>query len=251
MTPDHTKCSHSPAQAPQTAARILVADDDETTRQFLGEVLNSMGYEVTCCADGRAAAALAATEFYDALILDCRMPHAGAISVLTVLRADAAARSVRSPAIATSADVPPELRAELHAAGFAAVLEKPCQQADLHKLLGNVLGTRAALATLDDREALAATGDAQTMQALRTLLHAELAQLDDDLPDLAHRPRELVERLHRLRSACGFCGASRLGAQARTLHLKVLASAAAPAEDDLAAFRDDLRTTIDALAVPA
>ncbi|TCV97506.1 response regulator receiver domain-containing protein [Luteibacter rhizovicinus] len=250
MTPACPNPAELPLPSAHGKTRVLVADDDDTTRQFLGEALRGMGYEVTTCTDGRAAASLAAAEFFDALILDCRMPHAGAISVITVLRADTAARSCRSVAIATSADIPDELKIELHSAGFAAVLEKPCQLAELQRVLIDTLGTRAAVAVLDDREALAATGDPNTMRALRSLLHEELLQLDDELDTLSISPGDFAERLHRLRSACGFCGATRLGAQARALHIGLVASASVPDADSVDTFRADLRATIDALRFP-
>jgi HPt (histidine-containing phosphotransfer) domain-containing protein len=84
------------------------------------------------------------------------------------------------------------------------------------------------------------------MQALRSLLREELAALLQELDPLCTDPARLVERMHRLRSACGFCGAPALSAQAMHLQRQVEAdgSAARGAQDR---FRQALVATLAAL----
>lgn len=66
--------------------RVLVADDDETTRETVRDVFVQQGCEVTACIDGRAAIdavrahAAAATPF-DLVISDIRMPDANGYEV--------------------------------------------------------------------------------------------------------------------------------------------------------------------------
>jgi len=227
---------------------ILVADDDASTRQFLAGALGTQGYLVTVAQDGAEALASARAIPFDALLLDCRMPRGGALDVLTTLRDDTAAASRTATALATSADMPPGLRASLIDAGFAGVVEKPCRIAALVDTLAATLGVDPRLHVLDDEAALAATGDAATMRALRSLLRAELAELMSDLDTLARDPDETIERMHRLRSGCGFCGATRLGMQAKALQTHV-DNARAVAPEALARFHDELRRTLAALDV--
>jgi HPt (histidine-containing phosphotransfer) domain-containing protein len=52
--------------------------------------------------------------------------------------------------------------------------------------------------------------------------------------------------MHRLRSACGFCGAARLGAQAKALQAH-LRDTRAVVPDALARFRAELDATLAAL----
>jgi len=225
---------------------ILVADDDASTRQFLAGALGTQGYRVTVAQDGAEALAFARATAFDALLLDCRMPRGGAVEVLTTLRDEPAAASRTATALATSAEMPPGLRASLIEAGFAGIVEKPCRIAALVDTLAATLGVDASLHLLDDDAALAATGDAATMRALRSLLRAELAELMADLDALARDPDETIERMHRLRSGCGFCGATRLGMQAKALQIQVdSARAVTPAA--LARFRGELRNTLAAL----
>jgi CheY-like chemotaxis protein len=226
--------------------RLLVADDDPSTRQFLAGALDGHGYTVILACDGAEAVALACAQRFDALILDCRMPHAGAIEVLAVLRADPASASRKAVALATSAEVSSSLRTELLKAGFAGVIEKPCRIASVADTLAATLGIDGDLRVLDDHAGLTAAGDPATMQALRALLRTELVELAGELETGPTDPAALVERMHRLRSACGFCGAARLGAQAKALQAH-LRDTRAVVPDALARFRAELDATLAAL----
>ncbi|HET6803817.1 MAG TPA: response regulator [Frateuria sp.] len=225
---------------------VLVADDDPASRRFLGDGLRALGVQVHECADGQMALARAAIETFDLLLLDCRMPGAGAHEVLAALRADAQARSADAPAVATSAEVSADDRQRLLTAGFSDVLLKPCELEALRPLvsLARTSGRRAPL--LDDAAGLVSSGDQGTMQALRGLLREELSTLVQELDHFCTDPPRLVERLHRLRSACGFCGASALSLQATHLQrqLETRGSAVDGARER---FRQALITTLAAL----
>ncbi|WP_213950161.1 response regulator [Luteibacter sp. dw_328] len=229
------------------STQILVADDDPSTREFLRGALTSMGYIVTLAEDGAQALVAARAMRFDAMLLDCRMPSSGAIDVLAALRDDPTAASRDAVAMATSADMPAVLRQALIDAGFACVLEKPCRVAALVNALTATLGVGGDTRLLDDDEALLATGDAATMHALRDLFRDELIQLVPALDTLADDPAALVERMHRLRSACGFCGAARLAAQATALQNHVMETRrVSPAA--LRRFRSEVELTLTALA---
>ena len=229
------------------SSQVLVADDDPSTREFLRGALTAMGYVVTLAEDGAQALAAARATPFDAMLLDCRMPSSGAVDVLAALRDDPAAASRDAVAMATSADMPAVLRQVLIDAGFACVIEKPCRVAALASALTATLGVGRDTLLLDDDEALLATGDAATMHALRTLFRDELIQLMPELDSLANDAASLVERMHRLRSACGFCGATRLAAQAKALQNHLMETRwASPAA--MRRFRSEVELTLAALA---
>jgi two-component system nitrogen regulation response regulator GlnG len=69
-----------------TAARILVADDEDSLRWVLEKGLQQAGYEVTSVKDGDAALAAYATDHYDLVLLDVRMPGVDGLTVLGRLR---------------------------------------------------------------------------------------------------------------------------------------------------------------------
>jgi CheY-like chemotaxis protein len=228
---------------------VLVADDDPGSCRFLCDGLRSLGASVEACADGIVALAQARTRTFDLLLLDCRMPGAGALGILTQLRDDGHAQSADSIAVATTAELETAERQRLLDAGFSDILLKPCKIADLQRVL--VLAQpdfpmAGDTCVLDDRAALSTTGDATTMRALRLLLREELALLERDLESLSGDHAVFGERLHRLRSSCGFCGAAALSAQTVLLQRQLAQhDGATPAA--LIRFRKALRATMRAL----
>ena len=223
--------------------RVLVADDDPASRRFLCDGLRSLGAEVQDCTDGTQALQLARHEAFDLLLLDCRMPGAGAREILAALRADGQAASTRSLAVASSAELDSATHRELLAVGFGEVLRKPCGIAELQRMLALLPGTTPLLA---DAAALRASGDAATMQALRQLLRGELALLHQELGMPDCDPAALDDRLHRLRSSCGFCGTAALATEVSRLQQRLREDprGAIPA---IAQFRGAVQATLQAL----
>ncbi|GAA0905814.1 hypothetical protein GCM10009552_12330 [Rothia nasimurium] len=236
----------SPPPVMTASRKVLVADDDASTREFLTAALKMLGYTTIPAVDGRDALESAIRERFDILLLDCRMPGAGAIEVLSSLRAHAHAASRQAVAFATSAEIAPAQRQALLAAGFAGILEKPCRVATLGQVLASAMNTvaDADAKRLDDNEAIQATGDARTMHALRGLFRQELAQLDGEIEALP--PDALLDRLHRLRSGCGFCGATRLNQQVRLLQTHIETHPETRGEA-MTTFRTELKATMTAL----
>lgn len=243
MTSHPAKPGFAPAD--DALPRVLVADDDPGSCRFLSDGLRSLGARVEACSDGMAAWERARTEAFDLLLLDCRMPGAGALRVLGSLRDDVQARSTHSVAVATTAELDPGDRESLLAADFSEILIKPCGLADLQRVLALVRPGQPDARVLDNRAALTASGDATTMQALRLLLREELALLHQELDSLSHDHAGFAERLHRLRSSCGFCGAAALSSQTILLQQQLSQHGATPVA--LARFRKALLETMQAL----
>ncbi|PWK93044.1 response regulator [Fulvimonas soli] len=242
-----------PSEAtPDRVPYVLVADDDAASRRFLSDGLHSLGARVKACGDGAAVLELARGEAFDLLLLDLRMPGGGARALLHALRGDARAASGDSVAVATSAELSPDDRRQLLAEGFGDVLAKPCDLGALQRVLNLARheAQRQDLPVLDDAAALVATGDTGTMQALRGLLREELLALERDLGRDGNDAGTLIDRLHRLRSSCGFCGASALAAQAARLQ-RDLRGEPRDAGAAVQRFRRALRATLAALDHPA
>lgn len=240
----------SSATPPSPAAsgpppRVLVADDDPASRRFLRDGMRTLGMSVESCADGIAALEQARVDAFDLLLLDCRMPGAGALEILLRLRNEPQAASCDSFAVATSAEMTPALRQTLLAAGFGEILLKPCGLADLQRIIGLLQPMRSGMDLLDDNAALATTGDHAIMRALRPLLRGELAQLDRELDQLRLDPEAFTDRLHRLRSSCSFCGAAALSTQVIVLQKQLASCGDVPVS--LTRFRHTLRATMQVL----
>lgn len=239
-----------PEHAPSSLAAsplILLAEDDNTSRHYLTGALGELGCDVESCADGGRALVLAGIHRFDLLLLDHRMPVAGAGEVLGRLRSDLHARSRDTVAVATSAEVPRSLRRQLLEQGFAAVLEKPVAVRTLQQVLLDTLPPRQLDAILHDGTALARSGNEDTMRALRALFVTELQRLLAELEHLADDRQALEDRLHQLRAACGFCGAEALAQQAVRLRMRVGRGDAVDARA-LQPFRLTVQATLAALA---
>lgn len=193
--------------------RVLIADDDPVSLRFLEAALQQFGCTTVGVADMTGALGSASTSSCDLLLLDRNLPDGNGIELLAALRN----RGVACPAIATSAEITAETREQLGAAGFADCIEKPVTLARLQEILRPWLDS-ADVAPLDDAVALAAVGgDAEVLQALRAMLAKEVSTLHNDLTRGDISTQTLLDRLHRLRASCGFCGARKLADAASVL----------------------------------
>ncbi len=230
--------------------RVLLAEDDPVSREFLREAAQACGALVTDCADGRHALELARKDPWDLLILDHHLPGLDGDALLALLRADPLAASRSTPALATSAARDIEGDA-LERAGFDEVLPKPMQIETLRGALGRhgcLLDSR-----LDDADALRACGSPAAVTRLRRLFaEQELPNVQDELDAADEDLHVLLPTLHRLRASCGFCGARSLAEASANLSHAITtradAGACAPA---LESFRTALAETRAALRVPA
>jgi two-component system OmpR family response regulator len=182
--------------------RVLIVDDDPISLRFLEAALQQLGCEPVLADSCFAALALAAANRFDLLLLDRNLPDGSGVGLLASLRQFGMA----SPAIATSAEISVSAEAQFSAAGFAACVEKPVTLTRLEQVLRPWLDTSAS-AVLDDCSALVAIGgDRAALQALRGMLVQELIVLQADMSANAIETSPLLDRLHRLRASCGFCG---------------------------------------------
>lgn len=72
----------------QSAARILIVDDDAGVRQVLKNMLVAAGYTVTLANNGREAMERLQREGFDLIITDLVMPEQEGIETIKLLRRD-------------------------------------------------------------------------------------------------------------------------------------------------------------------
>ncbi|MGZ6123625.1 MAG: sigma-54-dependent transcriptional regulator [Myxococcales bacterium] len=101
--------------------RVLIADDEESIRHVLTELLHERGYEVRAVADGEEAVRELSTRDYDAMVTDVRMPK---MNGLDLVRA-AQTVSPETTIIVMSAYGSHELAIEAMKAGAYDYLGKP------------------------------------------------------------------------------------------------------------------------------
>lgn len=197
-----------------TRFRVLLAEDDTISREFLCEAIRACGGDPVACADGLAALARAREGNWDLLILDHHLPGMNGDAVLAALQTNSGNTPLPS-ALATTAE-PDGASALLLEAGFAQVLPKPVSLETLRTALAP-FGCEAK--TLDDDGALRACGSLSAVERLRCLFaEQELPRVQDEFDRHAGDPESLRPTLHRLLASCGFCGATALACACNALH---------------------------------
>lgn len=102
--------------------RVLIVEDDPTLAANLGEYLEEQGDEPDYASDGRIGLQLCATEAYDVLILDLRLPRLDGISLCRQLREE---QGLSTPILMLTARDTVEDRIEGFEAGTDDYLVKP------------------------------------------------------------------------------------------------------------------------------
>ncbi len=117
------------------AKRILVVEDDPSTRKAWRELIASWGFEVATAEDG--VAALSAISSYDPhiMLLDLRLPRADGLSVLREMRERG--QNVLTIVISGEGEIPDAVKAIK--LGAYEYLSKPVDIAHLKHLLGNLV----------------------------------------------------------------------------------------------------------------
>src|ERR1700682_4019022 len=76
------KCARGESAYSVRMRRVLIADDEESIRHVLCELLNERGYEVRAVADGEEAVRELTSRDYDALVTDVRMPKMNGLDLI-------------------------------------------------------------------------------------------------------------------------------------------------------------------------
>jgi len=101
--------------------RVLIADDEESIRHVLTELLHQRGYEVRAVADGEEAMRELTSRDYDALVTDVRMPKMNGLDLVR----EAQSASPETTIIVMSAYGSHDLAIEAMKAGAYDYLGKP------------------------------------------------------------------------------------------------------------------------------
>lgn len=115
--------------------RLLLVDDDESTREHYQAFLGHAGYSITCAASGDDALRMLQLEQFDLILLDLNMPGRGGCDTLF------AAIHLRPgiTAIVHSSFVSEQERVRLGQLGVEYFLQKPASRGEVLKLLRYVL----------------------------------------------------------------------------------------------------------------
>ena len=119
-------------------ARILLIEDDSAYLDFLRQLLQIDGHEVSSAADGEQGLALVKQFQPELIVCDVIMPHLGGYAVLETVRADPENSGI--PVLLFSAAMNEEARAIALRRGATDVLAKPFELAQLRGSIRRCLG---------------------------------------------------------------------------------------------------------------
>ena len=127
----------------KSSERILVADDDATSRKLLARILSSAGFYSTQAADGIEALKMLHAEPPSLLLLDFDMPGMDGAEVLKQLRQDSDAAIAQIPTIMLTGHGGEESEVLCLEAGADDFVTKPINQAVLRARIDTQLRLRS------------------------------------------------------------------------------------------------------------
>ena len=175
-------------------SKILVVDDDRTTRHVLRRVLTGAGFSATVAKDGMEALKALRSQRFDLLLLDVWMPRMNGLDLLTQLRR----RKVRPRVIIMTSDDAPETLLKAVREQAYQYVHKPVQPPALLRTIRDVLKATAPppIEVISARPEWVELVVPCTREAGERIQHV-VAQLDADLApalreSIAYAFRELL-----------------------------------------------------------
>ena len=175
-------------------SRILVVDDDRTTRHVLRKLLTSAGFAVTVAKDGVEALEVLRKRRFDLLLLDVWMPRMNGLDLLERLRT----RKVRPRVVVMTSDEAPQTLLEAVRQQAFKYVHKPIASIELLQTVRDVLKAPEppsieVISARPEWVELVVPCRREAVERIQTVM----AQLDTDLaPDLresiAYAFRELL-----------------------------------------------------------
>lgn len=124
--------------------KILIADDNDTNRRVIREMLSFRGYAPEVVESGEDAIEALQREPYDLLILDCVMPGINGFETAREIRESAPERlDCAIPILAVTALASKDDRERCFKAGMNDYLSKPIQANELFERVESLLGVKA------------------------------------------------------------------------------------------------------------
>ncbi len=120
------------------ARRVLVVDDEESTRLLLGRILEAVpDLETTLAESGEVALKLLAERPFDLILLDLMMPGIGGIEALTRIRNSKANKKTPVIVVSVLADTP--TKNVCRSMGVVEYIVKPIERQALIKAVQGAL----------------------------------------------------------------------------------------------------------------
>jgi two-component system chemotaxis response regulator CheY len=117
--------------------KILVVDDDKTTRKLLSLYLKAKGYEIVTAENGLDALEKLGVENINLVVSDMNMPYMDGIELTKNIRADENLKNL--PVIMVSTEADDEEKKKAHDAGVDDYLVKPANAEQISDSVKKIL----------------------------------------------------------------------------------------------------------------
>jgi signal transduction histidine kinase/DNA-binding response OmpR family regulator len=125
--------------APMRSLRILLAEDSYANQRLAVGLLSKWGHLVTVVSNGREAVERLSEGAFDLVLMDVQMPELDGFQATAVIREREATTAARIPIIAMTAHAMKGDREECVTAGMDGYVSKPIRQAELRRVLEEIL----------------------------------------------------------------------------------------------------------------
>ena len=116
-------------------SKILVVDDSSFQRRILGDLITSLGYEVSKAESGESMLEIIAKEQFDCVCLDLLMPGIGGIGAMEELEG----KEGVPPIIVITADIQLKRKERCLELGAVGFINKSIDKVEIEELLNKVL----------------------------------------------------------------------------------------------------------------
>lgn len=132
IEPMETVEERASVSAKQSDKAILVVDDELSVCAFVEEAMKQRGFEVVCVTDPREVLGILEQRFFDAILLDIRMPHINGLRLYELIKGRMPEQAER--VIFLTGDIMSEMALEAQGKGVPVLL-KPLTAVELSSFL--------------------------------------------------------------------------------------------------------------------
>jgi two-component system sensor histidine kinase BarA len=234
--------------------RVLVADDNRINLRLIATLLRDSGALVTEVENGEKAVAMASKNPFDLIFMDVHMPQMNGLEAASEIRSLETAQNRRpAPIVALTADVQPETREQVEAAGMNDCVVKPIYESVLWDVIAKFLGT--GISSPPEEAPTIVDGVVTDESQLPVRDFEKAMEITGGFLDLAQEMferfcEELPEQLATIRKQIASKKWKELAETAHHLHGST-AVCAVPALDDIAARLEQAARSPDSIDMEA